>query len=117
MERFIADLVEDLDSGKLDRRQFCETVMLAAAVYAAGEAGANASPAQGLKAIGINHISYACPDYRKARDFYAGVFGMENAPPLDTGKEARLMFGPCPGAGGAVFLPRNRANTTKAAAL
>src|SRR5260370_42566408 len=103
----MADLVTDLDGGNLARRQFCETILLAAAVYAAGEAGANAAPAQGLKAIGINHISYACPDYRKARDFYAGIFGMENAPAMVTGKEARLMFGPAQGAGGTFFLPRN----------
>src|SRR5258708_38933223 len=112
MERFIADLVTGLDSGKLDRRQFCETIMLAAAGYAAGEAGANAAPAQGLKAIGINDISYACPDYRQAPDFYAGVFGMENAPPMTTGKEARLMFGPGPGAGGGCFPARHGATTT-----
>ncbi len=117
MERFIADLVADLDSGKLDRRQFCETIMLAAVVYAAGESAANAAPAQGLKAIGINHISYACPDYRKARDFYGRVFGMENVPAADTGKEARLMFGPGPGMGGSFFLPRNGTTATKATAV
>ena len=38
MERFIANLVKDFESGKLSRRQFCETVALAATVYAAGDA-------------------------------------------------------------------------------
>src|SRR5947209_5752678 len=67
MERFIADLVQDFESGKINRRQFCETVALAATVYAAGEEAANAAPSQGFKMIAVNHISYACPDYRKAR--------------------------------------------------
>jgi hypothetical protein len=38
MERFIAGLVKDFESGKLDRREFCQTVALAAVVYGAGEA-------------------------------------------------------------------------------
>jgi len=36
--------------------------------------------------LGINHLSYSCPDYTKARDFYTSVFGLENAPGKDTGK-------------------------------
>ena len=117
MERFIADLVTDLDRGKLDRRQFCETVVLAAAVYAAGEAAANAAPAQGFKAVGINHISYACPDYRKARDFYSAVFGMEAVPRSDDGRQAFLMFGPGPGQGGSFFIARNGSTATNAKAV
>ena len=38
MERFIADLVKDFDSGKVDRREFCQTVALAAIICAAGVA-------------------------------------------------------------------------------
>ena len=93
MERFIADLVKRFEDGKITRRQFCETVALAATVYAAGESAANAAPTQGFKMIAINHISYACPDYRKARDFYTSVLGMENA--KDDGKSrANLTLGP-----------------------
>lgn len=117
MERFIADLVTDLDSGKMDRRQFCETVALAAVVYAAGETAANAAPAQGFKAIAINHISYACPDYRKARDFYASVFGMTLVPQSDNGKQAFLMFGPEPGKGGSFLIARNGTTATNAKAV
>ena len=80
MERFISDLVKEFESGKIDRRKFCETVALAAVVYAAGESAANAAPAEGFEVIAINHLSYRCPDYRVARDFYASVFGMEVAP-------------------------------------
>ena len=28
-----------------------------------------------LKAVGINHISYLCTDYKKTRDFYTGLLG------------------------------------------
>ena len=104
MECFIADLVKDFEGGKINRRQFCETVALAATVYAAGESAANAAPAQGFKMIAINHISYACPDYRKARDFYTTVLGMQNA--KDDGKSrANLSFGPK--RGGNYFIARN----------
>jgi len=116
MEDFIARLVDDLDSGKINRRQFCETLALAVAVSAAGEAAANAAPAQGFKLIGINHISYACPDYRKARDFYTSILGMENLARADNGRETRLMFGPEPGKGGSFLIPRNGATTTRAKA-
>ena len=38
MERFIADLVRNFESGRINRRQFCEAVTLAATVYASGDA-------------------------------------------------------------------------------
>ena len=97
MERFIADLVKDFEIGKVDRRQFCETLALAATVYAAGESAASAAPARGFTMLGINHISYNCPDYAKARDFYTSVFGLVSTPGKDNGKRANLMFGPEPG--------------------
>jgi hypothetical protein len=59
MERFIAGLVQGLDNGTLDRREFCQAVTLAAAVYGAGDA-AQAQAQRGFKVIGINHISYTC---------------------------------------------------------
>ena len=42
--------------------------------------------------IGINHVSYSCPDYAKARDFYSSVFGMVSASEKDNGKRANLML-------------------------
>ena len=107
MERFIADLVKKFETGTISRRDFCEGVALAAAVYAAGGATANAqAPASGLKMLGVNHISYACPDYRKARDFYSSVLGMEKL--KDDGKgRVNLAFGPQPGKGGSFIVARN----------
>src|SRR3954471_21070204 len=56
------------------------------------------------KTIAVNHISYSCPDYTKARDFYATLMGMENQPEHDNGNQAYLTFGPRDG--GAWLLPR-----------
>jgi catechol 2,3-dioxygenase-like lactoylglutathione lyase family enzyme len=106
MERFIADLVKNFESGKLDRREFCKTVALAATVYAAGNA-AQAQATRGFKVIGVNHISYTCPDYTRARDFFINVFGLENTPGHDDGKRANLMFGPEQGKGGSFIVTRN----------
>lgn len=112
MERFIAELVKGFESGKLSRREFCETVALAATVYAAGDA-ANAEPAQGFKVLGINHISYSCPDYAKVRDWYASVLGMESTPGKDNGNRANLMFGPDPGKGGSFVVARTAGPSTR----
>jgi catechol 2,3-dioxygenase-like lactoylglutathione lyase family enzyme len=106
MKRFIADLVKKYESGAINRREFCQTVTLAATVYAAGDA-AHAQAPRGLKLIGINHISYTCPDYTKVRDFYVQHLGMESAPGKDNGKQANLMFGPAPGKGGSYVVARN----------
>jgi catechol 2,3-dioxygenase-like lactoylglutathione lyase family enzyme len=113
MEKFIADLVKEFDSGKVDRREFCQTVALAAVVYAAGEA-ANAQTAHGFKVLGINHVSYRCPDYIKARDWYSSVLGMQVAPGRETEKRANLMFGPDPGKGGSYLVVRSTVAEPKA---
>src|SRR5258707_15282969 len=57
MERFIATLVQGLDSVKIDRSEFCKSVALAAAVYGAGDSG-QAQGHRGFKIIGMNHKSY-----------------------------------------------------------
>jgi catechol 2,3-dioxygenase-like lactoylglutathione lyase family enzyme len=114
MERFIADLVQSLDSGKIDRREFCQAVALAAAVYGAGDA-AQAQAQRGFKVIGINHMSYTCPDYRKARDWYASVLNMKSEDTRDDGKRSNLMFGPEQGKGGSFLVARNPGNIASGA--
>jgi hypothetical protein len=106
MERFIADLVKSFESGRMDRREFCQTVALAATVYAAGDA-ANAQAARGLKVLGVNHLVYSCPDYIKAREHFINVWGLESATGSDDGKRVNLMFGPEPGKGGSYITVRN----------
>src|SRR3982751_6395343 len=94
MERFIANLVRQYESGAVDRREFCQTVALAATVYAAGDA-AQAQTRSGFKVLAVNHFGYTCPDYTKSRDFYTSVFGLENL--KETSGRANLGFGPAPG--------------------
>jgi catechol 2,3-dioxygenase-like lactoylglutathione lyase family enzyme len=106
MERFIAGLVQGLDNGTLDRREFCQAVTLAAAVYGAGDA-AQAQAQRGFKVIGINHLSYTCPDYSGAREWYMSVLNMKSADERDDGKRANLMFGPEPGKGGSFLVTRS----------
>jgi catechol 2,3-dioxygenase-like lactoylglutathione lyase family enzyme len=108
MEKFIAGLVTDFERGKITRRQFCEGVALAATVYGFGDA-AKAAPEKGLKMLGINHISYACQDYTKARDFYSKVLGMQVMNDNRMSR-ANLAFGPEPGKGGAFLVARNFGN-------
>jgi len=115
MERFIAGLVQGLDSGRIDRREFCRSVALAAAVYGAGEA-AQAQAQRGFKIIGINHMSYTCPDYTKARDWYTSVLNMKSEGTRDDGKRANLMFGPEPGKGGAFLVARSPSSVASGSA-
>ena len=115
MERFIADLVHGLDSGKIDRREFCKAVALAAAVYSAGDA-AQAQVPRGFKIIGVNHLSYTCPDYIKARDWYASVLNMKSEATRDDGRRANLMFGPEPGKGGSFLVTRTPSSVASGSA-
>jgi catechol 2,3-dioxygenase-like lactoylglutathione lyase family enzyme len=105
MERFIEGLIKDFETGKVNRRQFVETVALAATVYAVGSE-ANAAPARGFTMLGVNHISYSCPDYRKARDFYSTLFGMQVLNDKGTNR-ANLAFGPEPDKGGNFLVVHN----------
>jgi catechol 2,3-dioxygenase-like lactoylglutathione lyase family enzyme len=105
MEKFISNLVRQFEGGQVSRREFCETVALAATVYAVA-GPAQAQTTSGFKTIGINHISYTCPDYAKARDFYTSVFGLRSTSGKDNGKRANLEFGPEAGKGGSFIVAR-----------
>jgi catechol 2,3-dioxygenase-like lactoylglutathione lyase family enzyme len=109
MERFIDRLIDEFDSGQLSRREFCETMAVATAVLAAGGAAANAAPQSGFTMLGVNHLSYSCPDYRLARDFYRDVFGMQTL--NDNGRtRANMAFGPAPDNGGNFLVVHNPGN-------
>ena len=72
---------------------------------AAGEA-AQAQASRGFKVIGINHMSYTCPDYLKARDWYSSVLNMKSEQTRDDGNRANMMFGPEQGKGGTFLVAR-----------
>ena len=112
MERFIDRLIDEFDSGKLGRREFCETMALATAVLASGGAAANAAASRGFTMLGVNHISYQCPDYRVARDFYRDVFGMQVVNDKGMGR-ANLAYGPAPDNGGNFLVVHNPGNAPR----
>src|SRR5579863_7191037 len=79
MKHIIAKLLQDFESGFMNRRQLIESLALAAGAAAAmtGSAEAQASGAAAMpkgspfKTVELDHISYQVNDYRVTRDFYA----------------------------------------------
>jgi hypothetical protein len=89
MEGFVATKLEEFEQGKLSRRRLIETLTLAATtVYAAG--GAQAAPAAGVKAALVNHVSYTCPNFKQAAEWYSKVFNLDQTQAKDT--EVQLPF-------------------------
>jgi catechol 2,3-dioxygenase-like lactoylglutathione lyase family enzyme len=76
MEGYVAQKLHDFESGKISRRRLIETLTLAATAGASESAAAQgAAPA--LKVALVNHISYTCPDFQKAADWYSKVFNID----------------------------------------
>ena len=76
MEGFVAQKLNEFETGKISRRRLIETLTLAATTaYAADGAKAQADPT--LKAQLLNHISYTCSDYKQAADWYTKVFNLD----------------------------------------
>jgi catechol 2,3-dioxygenase-like lactoylglutathione lyase family enzyme len=88
MEYIIAKLLQDFERGQISRRQLIQSLALAGA---AAFSGASVTAATGLKTVSVDHISYRVPDYRRTRDFYAGLLGMKVTD--DTGTQCELRFG------------------------
>ena len=91
MEGFVATKLNEFEQGKISRRKLIEMLTLAATtVYASGaEAAPAAEP--GLKAALVNHISYTCPNFKQAGDWYSKVFNLDQVGLKDT--EVTLPFG------------------------
>ena len=77
MEHIIAKLLQDFERGKVNRRQLIQSLALAATAASAASAAPAAQQGTVAKAISLNHVSYQVADYKKSRDFYAGLFGMK----------------------------------------
>ena len=85
MKHIIAKLLQDFESGLMNRRQLIENLAIAAsaAVAMTGTAEAQATGAAGIpngpafKTVELDHISYQVTDYRVTRDFYADLMGMD----------------------------------------
>ena len=89
MEGFIATKLDEFDRGKISRHHLIESLTLAATTaYATGGAKAE-GPA--LKVALVNHISYSCPNFRQAGDWYSKVFNLDQVGLKET--EVTLPFG------------------------
>src|SRR5581483_9830609 len=90
MEGFVAHKLNEFETGKISRRALIETLTLAATtVYAADAASAQGDTT--LKAQLINHMSYTCPDFKKAADWYSKVFNLDQVG--ETKRDVVLPFG------------------------
>ena len=89
MEHVFGKLLHDYERGQLTRRQLIQTLTLTAMAASTVDTAEAAVPAN---ATYINHVSMQVADYKKTRDFYAGLFGMKVT--NDDGKtQCRLAFG------------------------
>src|SRR5258706_5731348 len=93
MEHIISKLIQDFESGKMNRRQLIQSLALAATAATATVEAPAADNTTILKAVDINHISYQVADYAKTRDFYSDLFGMTVAEEDTKRKQCRLIFG------------------------
>ena len=89
MDGFVASKLDEFEQGKISRRRLIETLTLAATTaYAATPAQAQAPK---LKMAALNHVSYTCPNFKQAGEWYAKVFNLETTYVRDT--ELALTFG------------------------
>jgi catechol 2,3-dioxygenase-like lactoylglutathione lyase family enzyme len=97
MEAVISQLVKQFEDGRVTRRQLIEA-LAGLALAAGGGSVAAAQTAAGFKTLNVDHLSYQATDYRRTRDFYAGVLGMTVA--NDDGKaNCEVQFGEARGVG------------------
>jgi catechol 2,3-dioxygenase-like lactoylglutathione lyase family enzyme len=89
MEGFVAKQVHDYQNGKISRRGLIEILTLAATTAYGG--GKCASAAEQIDAALVNHVSYTCPDFRKAADWYSMVFNLDQVGA--TARDVALPFG------------------------
>jgi catechol 2,3-dioxygenase-like lactoylglutathione lyase family enzyme len=89
MEGFVASHVDDYQNGKISRRRLIEILTVAATTAYAGKSRAAEQP--GLDVSLVNHVSYTCPDFRRAADWYSMVFNLEQVGA--TARDVALPFG------------------------
>jgi catechol 2,3-dioxygenase-like lactoylglutathione lyase family enzyme len=88
---FAATKLNEFEEGKISRRKLIETLTLAATATGAAAGGAQAAAQVGVKPALINHVSYTCPNFKQAADWYSKVFNLDQVGVKDT--EITLPFG------------------------
>jgi catechol 2,3-dioxygenase-like lactoylglutathione lyase family enzyme len=92
MHAYAAVKLEDYKNGKISRRQLLETLTVAVAASAPGAAGA--AQGRALQAALINHVSFTCPNFRQAADWYSKVFNLEQVTYPSEPTQIGIPFGP-----------------------
>ena len=83
MEGFVAQRLNDFETGRISRRQLIETLALAATTAYATDAAKAQTPNATLKARLINHFSYTCPNFREAADWYSKLLNLDQVGATD----------------------------------
>ena len=77
MQAYVATKLVEFEQGKISRRRLIEMLTVAATTaYATGGANAQAADPK-LKVALVNHLSYTCPNFKQAGDWYSKVFGLD----------------------------------------
>ena len=89
---FVATKLQEFEQGKISRRRLIEVLTVAATSVRAASAAQKAPAGQpGLKIALVNHISYTCPNFKQAGDWYSKVFNLDQVGLKDN--EVTLPFG------------------------
>jgi catechol 2,3-dioxygenase-like lactoylglutathione lyase family enzyme len=91
MEGFVATKLDEFDRGKISRRKLIEMLTFAATTAYAADSATAQGAAPPLKVSIVNHISYTCPNFKQAGEWYSKVFNLEHSYDRDT--ELALTFG------------------------
>jgi catechol 2,3-dioxygenase-like lactoylglutathione lyase family enzyme len=91
MQSFVAKKVDDYQSGRITRRQLIETLTVAAATAYTAEGAKAAAADPALRVALVNHISYTCPNFKQAADWYSRIFNLDQIG--ETKTDVALPFG------------------------
>jgi len=91
MHGFAATKLTEFEQGKISRRTLIETLTLAVTSMCAADANAQGAAQKGVRAALVNHVSYTCPDFKQAGDWYSKVFNLDQVGLKET--EVTLPFG------------------------
>jgi catechol 2,3-dioxygenase-like lactoylglutathione lyase family enzyme len=86
-----ATKLNEFEQGKISRRQLIQSLTVAATATAGAAGAAQAQGQAGVTTAAINHVSYTCPNFKQAADWYSKVFNLDQVGLKDN--EVTLPFG------------------------
>ena len=91
MYGYAAEKLAEFETGRISRRGLIQALTAAATTGAAAAPAKAAAPDPALKVALVNHISYTCPDFKAAGDWYSRVFNLDQVSPSKN--DVTLPFG------------------------